>query len=317
MSPGGRAGAPSPVGAALRLAFARLRPGAATAAPAKARSPRRRVAVERTGLVADEGAVRRYLAATRGESLPALSRSPTLLPPLYPARWEAALALELFTAAGLPFPSAGLVHLGGELIQLRPLTVGEAIRCRAELVQAEQTARGMRVEIGCRSWGGRGQLCREDRVELLVRGAGGGPPLRPRPVREPPDWQELDAWELDARAGRRYARASGDYNPIHLWRWTARPFGYRQPILHGFCLEAMVAHTLITRRFGGDAEALRRVRIAFRAPLPLPTRVRLLVAAGEGDGGVFRVVPEAAGSRAVAEGEFVGEPASEARARQG
>ena len=47
-------------------------------------------------------------------------------------------------------------------------------------------------------------------------------------------WGELARWELPAGAGRRYARVSGDYNPIHLWALTARPFGFRAPILHGY-----------------------------------------------------------------------------------
>jgi acyl dehydratase len=70
---------------------------------------------------------------------------------------------------------------------------------------------------------------------------------------------------------------SGDYNPIHLWGLTARPFGFPAPILHGYCIAARAAHSLIEHCLGGDPGALRRMRIAFRAPLPLPTTARLLV----------------------------------------
>ena len=37
-------------------------------------------------------------------------------------------------------------------------------------------------------------------------------------------------WRLPADQGRRYAAVSGDYNPIHLYGWAARPFGFKQPI---------------------------------------------------------------------------------------
>jgi acyl dehydratase len=40
-------------------------------------------------------------------------------------------------------------------------------------------------------------------------------------------------WALPQDAGRRYAALSGDWNPIHLWGWSARLFGLRQPIIHG------------------------------------------------------------------------------------
>jgi hypothetical protein len=65
-----------------------------------------------------------------------------------------------------------------------------------------------------------------------------------------------------------------------------------------------VAHALVERRFRGDPAALRRVSIAFRAPLLLPAGVRLLAGDVEGRQG-FRVVSED-GSRTFAEGEFTG-----------
>jgi acyl dehydratase len=104
----------------------------------------------------------------------------------------------------------------------------------------------------------------------------------PEPRTEPAEpqapeggWSELARWELPAGAGRRYARVSGDYNPIHLWPWTARPFGFRAPILHGFATAARAAHGIIEQRLGGDPATLRRMRIAFRAPLPLPSAAAL------------------------------------------
>ena len=101
-----------------------------------------------------------------------------------------------------------------------------------------------------------------------------------------------------------WASVSGDWNPIHLWSWTARPFGFRRPILHGFCTEAMVAHALIRHRLGGDPAALRRLRIAFRAPLPLPASVRLLT--GEGIGSRWFRVAELDGEKVFAEGTWAG-----------
>ena len=41
---------------------------------------------------------------------------------------------------------------------------------------------------------------------------------------------------LNQHAGKRYARLSGDYNPIHLSRFTAKLFGFKRPIIHGIYL---------------------------------------------------------------------------------
>jgi len=40
-------------------------------------------------------------------------------------------------------------------------------------------------------------------------------------------------WVVTADAGRRYAALSGDWNPIHLWPWSARLMGMSAPIIHG------------------------------------------------------------------------------------
>lgn len=45
-------------------------------------------------------------------------------------------------------------------------------------------------------------------------------------------------------ASRGYAQLSGDYNPIHLWRWSARLFGQPQPILHGMASAALLCQAL-------------------------------------------------------------------------
>jgi hypothetical protein len=97
---------------------------------------------------------------------------------------------------------------------------------------------------------------RRPKVKLALDGALGAP---------------VGAWSLPAYEGRLYAKASGDWNPIHLWPWSARLMGLQKPIIHGM-------HTV------GKACALleqasgRRVIQAgasFVAPIPLGSEVRL------------------------------------------
>ncbi len=45
-------------------------------------------------------------------------------------------------------------------------------------------------------------------------------------------------------APKAYARLSGDYNPIHLWRWSALLFGQPRPILHGMASAALLCQAL-------------------------------------------------------------------------
>lgn len=254
--------------------------------------PRRKPAVERLHPGVDPALHARYLRATAGEGIEALAGR--TLSPVFPATWETAQTLELLSSLDQPLPAGGVVHVEGELVHLRPLALDDHVRCRVELERAERVRKGIRLTVSARTWTAGGQLCTQSTAVFLARTRNRDDDARdasPRstmrdegdPRGEPPSrWDEVARWSLRGDAGRRYAAVSGDWNPIHLWSVTARPFGFRRPILHGFCTQAMVAHALIQHRLGGDAAALRRLRIAFRAPLPLPGFARLLV--GEGIG---------------------------------
>jgi acyl dehydratase len=248
----------------------------------QADAPRRRLSVEKT-VVAEPAGVRRYLRATAGEAISAF-RSPdaAVVPPLYGATWSATAALELLGQIDPPLPLGGFVHLEEEVLPIRPIRPGERVRFRVELDRVERSARGARLTLVARTWNAAGVLCGQSTSLILARTRDPRPVLPagpPRPSAESEEWDEVEAWDLPSGAGRRYALASGDFNPIHLWGVTARPFGFRRPILHGFCTAAHVAHALIRRRLDGQPGALRRMQVAFRAPLLLPAHVRLLTAA--------------------------------------
>lgn len=311
-----RIGPPSAARAALRLVARgvaeRLGRSGDEAPHPRAATPRRRLAVERAEIPTDPARVAAYLRAVGGHATNRVEAG-SPLPPIYPAVWETALALELLLISDLPVPRAGLVHLGGESVHVRPASIGEAVECRAELAAVEPAKGGLRLTVLCRNRDRTGRLYSEDTLVLLARTGATGEPRRPRDAapaaaRQPEperEWETIQEWTLGAGDGRRYARASGDYNPIHLWSWTARPFGFRRPILQGFCTQARIAHALVAERLGGRLEALRRMEISFRSPVELPGRARLLVSA-EGGGGRFRVVCEGSGKPA-AEGMWVGQ----------
>jgi acyl dehydratase len=301
---------PSHLPPLARLVRQSLR-GGRGGSPVREEVPGRRLAVESGEIRPEPRRVARYLRATHGDRISALASDGTLSP-TYAATWETALALELLARAGGGLPRRGMVHLESELVQLRGLRADESIRCRLELDRTLDTSRGRILQLRGRSWNGSGHLALEGSTTLLLPGGEpgakrGGPAGEREPqTAAPGEWSELATWELGGGHGRRYARASGDFNPIHLWRFTARALGFAGPILHGFCTQALVAHALIERRCAGDPSGLRRLRIAFRAPLFLPASVRLLVLPGEtAAAGSFRVVTAEQPERPVAEGEFV------------
>jgi acyl dehydratase len=94
--------------------------------------------------------------------------------------------------------------------------------------------------------------------------------------------------------GRAYARISGDWNPIHLWTWSARLMGMKRPIIHGM-------HTLARACAELEQACGRRILALegrFRAPAPLGSE---LVLGADLAAGSFAV---GGGGRVVAEGSF-------------
>ena len=74
-----------------------------------------------------------------------------------------------------------------------------------------------------------------------------------------------DAFEVTVpgNTGVRYARVSGDYNPHHLWWFTARPLGYRLPIAHGMWTFARVLSDVLE---GIDRDAPLSASTVFKRP---------------------------------------------------
>ena len=188
-----------------------------------------------------------------------------------------------------PFRIAGLVHMENVLeaqgealprqalvlrtvLRMLPASSSGALRC---VLETTGTADGAPV-FSCAS------------TYLVRRGQAGGPK---RPETQPvPSGPALGQWTLDAAAGRRYARLSGDWNPIHLSAWSARLMGMRRPIIHG--MHTLAASCALLENASGRRAA--RIACRFRAPVPLGSSVVLRAAPATGG-----FVVEAGGKPAV------------------
>lgn len=190
-----------------------------------------------------------------------------------PATYGHALAnplhLALITGPLFPVRFLGIVHLANTIRVLRPLPAGEPLDLRCTVEGPRETDRGQEFAL-VTELRHDGELAWSEAALLLARkpGAGGGkkaPP--PAPAEDPPP--PLARWELPGDQGRRYARASGDWNPIHLSVPTARLFGFRQPIMHGMWSLARCVAEL------GAPEGAFTIETAFKLPVLLPAAVTL------------------------------------------
>ncbi len=81
------------------------------------------------------------------------------------------------------------------------------------------------------------------------------------------------------QCGRRYARVSGDYNPIHFHKWTARLLGYKSSIAHGMHVLARTLTRLEEQAPLSTSPSVITNR--FLNPAPLPSQLTLQSSGGQ------------------------------------
>ena len=192
---------------------------------------------------------------------------PGRMPPIYPHVLATPLQLNLLDSDDFPHNLAGLVHLGQSIEWHQPLGTDDSLDIECRMNPAEEHERGAlyRMDTDIHR---NGQLAWRETLSFLKP----DPTKRARPARR---GREGDAshfvpllhMQFPEDAGRRYARVSGDWNPIHLWEFTSKRFGFKRPIAHGMFTLARCLAVLEAR--GVDLIG-KRVDAQFRAPVMLP-----------------------------------------------
>ncbi|MDQ1038001.1 acyl dehydratase [Streptomyces sp. V3I8] len=186
------------------------------------------------------------------------------LPLTYPHVLGFPAAMRLMSGHAFPLPLLGLVHTSLGITRRGPLTTTGTYELTVYVDDLVPHRRGTEAAVVTEVRAG-GGLVWESRSTYLARhrtttegGQGARAEHEPLPV--------LAEWHLAEGVGRRYAAASGDRNPIHLHRLTARLFGFPRAVAHGMWT---VARCLAEH--GAPQEAV--LRAEFKAPVLLPGTV--------------------------------------------
>ena len=182
------------------------------------------------------------------------------VPATYPHVLAFPLAMALMTRRDFPFPLLGLVHVANRIETLAPLRVTDrpALRVRAAALGPHPLGRQLDVVTEASL---DGECVWREHSTYLHRGEKtekpGSTPTTPS--------GGTAKWTVPASVGRRYAKISGDRNPIHTSRLGARLFGFPRRIAHGMWSAARCLAALEGRLPDGATIELR-----FQRPLLLP-----------------------------------------------
>ena len=197
--------------------------------------------------------------------------------------------LATMLAPGFPFRIAGLVHMENTLEEHGRIAPGQALLVRTVLRLLPPSSSGaLRCVLETTGRAGRVTVFTCSSTYLIRRGEHSGAKQPGADLAS--SGEPVAQWTLDSAAGRRYARLWGDWNPIHLYGWSARMMGLRAPIIHG--MHTLASSCAALENAGG--RRITKIACRFRAPVPLGRTATLRIAAATGE-----FVVEAGGKLAV------------------
>lgn len=177
--------------------------------------------------------------------------------------------LQLFTHSRTAIRPLGLVHTHIEFEQLVELDPMQTYQFKLELQNERRIERGLAFEVlgtfFCN--GEKVAFYRSGYLMLMPQKRSGS---KAKNSSLPIERSQISRFTLDVKQAREYARLSGDFNPIHLAKWSAKLFGFNSPIIHGMYMVARL-QALISDTSLPDPAAF-----VFKRPILLPSEVKIV-----------------------------------------
>ena len=208
------------------------------------------------------------------------------------------VSLALMARRDFPFPLLGLVHLRNQVLQHRPVRVGELVDVECRVRDLRPHRKGRTFEAVSTILSQDGEIIATDVSTYLAKGPApafedGGSATSSTGGRTERHAFEAPTptgrWALPADAGRRYAAVSGDVNPIHMSALSAKAFGFPAAIAHG-----MYTASRAFTEARVDLSRPLRWDVSFDAPVTLPGTV-LIAFEDDADAGTVTCIGWRAG----------------------
>ena len=179
-----------------------------------------------------------------------------------------------------PWPAPGLVHVSNKLERHAVIQTDQSFQLVSKVKVPKRgpdvSPRRLRPQFTVEFWQEGEKVATCTSVYQVMKSDNAKAQTKkttPKPFEPDEGWDNLAHWQLGSGMGRRYARISGDFNPIHLHPLVSRWFGFEKPIIHGMYMMARAQAELERKQ----SKALTYIDVTFKRPVILPARVQLWV----------------------------------------
>ena len=143
------------------------------------------------------------------------------------------LHMQIVALPAFPFPALGLVHVRQQCHQHHPIIRPSSLRAKSWVDDLIFRRKGAEITIYSELYEGDLLLWSASTTVFSRHPKGHGQTENRHEIPSPTNEAQHETWHLQANLGRQYTKVSGDFNPIHLYAWSAKIFGFERAIIHG------------------------------------------------------------------------------------
>lgn len=182
--------------------------------------------------------------------------------------FAAPLHMAVMSHDKFPLKLLGLVHIRNEIRHHRVVKADELVNVHVMVEGHREVSAGNEFDVVSTVRVGN-EVVWESTSTMLSRGGSTGSKKKAVSA-DVPRYERSIPLAIASNTGRRYAGVSGDWNPIHLFDFTAKPLGFKNAIIHGMWTLARAAaemEDLLPEKYTYTVE--------FKLPIFLPAKVLL------------------------------------------
>lgn len=218
-----------------------------------------------------------------------IKNSNDIVPPTFMYLLIFKAQLKFLLHESLPFPVIGLIHVSNDIINHKDIFINDEITINISVKDFKDNNLGKRVTIHTEIYSNN-DLCWESFSGYFYPNKTNKNKRRKKlKLDSYSDLYDLQKkWDLESNLGRKFAKLSSDINPIHIHKYFAKLFGFKETIIHGMYMAIKIESEL--KNLTNTNNKLKRLYVDFKSPIFLPSKVNFNIINEENNKKSFKIL---------------------------